>query len=292
VAGVPDGNGDGWSEIVVGGPGDDSLGADTGMAQLIRGPSGASSVTHFGEVAGDRYGERVAGIGDYDGDGRGDYAVAAPFHTGGISPLLFDDGGRVELRRALDGGLIHGAEGTNIGARLGWGLGGARAIGAGDTNHDGLDDVVYGAPWHDAGGTDLGRTTVRTNADRPDGWDLFGVGLAGTGGVPGIVLDDDPELGASTGIVMTSTAPAAAVAWVHMGVVQTAIPAKGGTLYVNPISSFPLPLSPGPSVVVLAVPPDAALALAPPLLLQLTIPDAGAPQGWSFSRLLRIQFGY
>jgi hypothetical protein len=292
VAGVDDANGDGWPEIVVGGPGDDSQGADTGMAQLVYGPSGAASQVHFGEAAGDRYGERVAGIGDWDGDGRGDYAVGAPYHTAGVSPLLFDDGGRVEVRRGLNGALLSGFEGFDTGGRLGTGLGGGRAVGSGDSNADGRDEVVIGAPYDSVGGSDVGRVSVRTAVDLSASWDIFGTGLAGTQGVPALLLGNDPVIGTTAQIVMDTMAPGAVIAWIHLGFAQAAIPAKGGTLYVNPISSIPLPLPAGPTVLALAIPPDAALALGPLMLLQLTVPDAGAPVGWSFSQLLRIDFGY
>jgi hypothetical protein len=184
-------------------------------------------------------------------------------------------------------------EGLDPGGRLGAGLAGAGAFpGAGDVNHDGLDDVVMGAPYHDEGGPAVGRTLVRTSADLSASWSNFGTGTPGGGGVPFLQLGAAPVIGETTAVLMDPVSTGPVLSWIHLGVVQTALPVKGGTLYLHPLNSLPLLLHPGQIAFELAVPDGAGLALGPPLLLQLTVPDPFAPQGWAFSKLLIIAFGY
>jgi hypothetical protein len=96
VAAAGDVNGDGFDDLIVGSPFDDSGGFATGAAHVIFGragdfgvlsggrrvvdlsaqPSGAF-VTLFGEATEDLAGYAVAGLGDIDGDGYADFGVGA-----------------------------------------------------------------------------------------------------------------------------------------------------------------------------------------------------------------------
>jgi len=82
VATAGDLNGDGYSDVVVGAPGNAS---DTGKAYLyLGGASGLSasaSWTAVGEAAGDRFGASVATAGDVNGDGYSDVVVGAHSHS-------------------------------------------------------------------------------------------------------------------------------------------------------------------------------------------------------------------
>ena len=76
-------NGDGLGDIVVGAPGSDSNGTDTGRAYVYwGGPRGGFDIvsdgTLVGEMDHDALGASVAGAGDVNGDGFADVIVGAP----------------------------------------------------------------------------------------------------------------------------------------------------------------------------------------------------------------------
>jgi glycosylphosphatidylinositol phospholipase D len=85
VAGMGDVHGDGFDDLLVGSPGDDSSGEQAGSVWFFAGGPdlfGVSAVTGgtwlLGAAAGDRAGISVAGVGDFDGDGVPDALVGAP----------------------------------------------------------------------------------------------------------------------------------------------------------------------------------------------------------------------
>lgn len=83
VAGAGDVNGDSYGDILVGSPGDDTIGTSAGMAYLLYGPvEGAYTPTtrdiaFAAEHAGDLLGSAVAGPGDVDADGLDDLLIGA-----------------------------------------------------------------------------------------------------------------------------------------------------------------------------------------------------------------------
>jgi len=82
IAAAGDVNGDGFGDLLVGGPTNDMSGYDAGSAWLIYGPlSGTSGlsehVTLRGEASGDGAGSSVAAAGDLDSDGYDDFLVGA-----------------------------------------------------------------------------------------------------------------------------------------------------------------------------------------------------------------------
>ncbi|MFN7143931.1 MAG: MopE-related protein [Myxococcota bacterium] len=93
VAGTPDLDGDGRDEMLIGAARMDSGGTDAGAAYLVYGPgsslfdlSGAHARI-LGEGASDYAGTSVAGVGDTDGDGKGDILVGAPYQDTGLGSL-------------------------------------------------------------------------------------------------------------------------------------------------------------------------------------------------------------
>ena len=74
VAGIGDQNLDGVPEYIVGVPFANSL---TGKIEVRDGSSGSLIKSFYGVNPGDAWGGLVAGLGDLDGDGRGDYAFDA-----------------------------------------------------------------------------------------------------------------------------------------------------------------------------------------------------------------------
>jgi hypothetical protein len=88
------------------------------------------------EAAGDQFGWIARNLGDVDGDGACDFAVSAPFKT--ISGA--ERSGKAYVYSGRTGGLLWSRDG-GAGELLGIGIGEA-----GDTNGDGVPDVVIGAP--------------------------------------------------------------------------------------------------------------------------------------------------
>lgn len=148
-------NRDGLAEVLVGAPLDDAgvAGSDRGRVYLYAGGSGPNATPDMildGTETGGQFGYSVAAIGDYNGDGYADFAVGAPFEAGGGVAR-----GRVHI---FYGGPFFPAlpsvtlSGDEDNAHFGWSV--ARA---GDVNGDGRDDLLVGAPDHDATGTNRGR---------------------------------------------------------------------------------------------------------------------------------------
>jgi hypothetical protein len=133
VAGVGDTDGDGVTDFAVGAYGEeDSVWTwDTGAVYLYSGATGALLRTWTGLQPHARFGDRVRGAGDTNGDGFGDLIIGAP---------TFQPNGRVYL--------YSGATGAQLAT---WGgyhpdeVFGSSVDGAGDIDRDGFDDVIVGA---------------------------------------------------------------------------------------------------------------------------------------------------
>ena len=76
VATLPDLNGDGIADLVVGAPGSDLAGTNAGAVYLLSGADGAVLRTHDGTGVDQRHGFLVCSAGDANGDGVADYAAA------------------------------------------------------------------------------------------------------------------------------------------------------------------------------------------------------------------------
>lgn len=101
VDGIPDVDGDGVDDVIVGAPEEDGGGVgDAGRVYIFSGATGLLIRAHSSpnDTVEGGYGQTVAGIDDLNGDGRGDYAVGAPGENSG--------GGRVYVYSGLNGTLI------------------------------------------------------------------------------------------------------------------------------------------------------------------------------------------
>ena len=176
VDGAGDVNGDGLADIIVGAPGANPAGNDSGKAMVFTGPSGALLHTFNGGAAFDHFGCSVAGAGDLNGDGRPDLVVGA---FGADANGL--DSGSVKVFSGLTGGQLFAFNGTTAGDWFGYSV-----HGAGDVNNDGVPDIVVGAPASDLGGEYSGLVRAISGAN---GAVLFTIaGAGGFGGAPGDLL--------------------------------------------------------------------------------------------------------
>jgi len=92
--------------------------------------------TFSGQLAADRLGWSLAGLGDVDGDGVSDIAIGVPFAPQGSVQM-----GRAELRSGADGALLYTVDGDAALDHAGWAL-----APLGDLDGDGRGDFAVGLP--------------------------------------------------------------------------------------------------------------------------------------------------
>lgn len=150
---IPDTNGDGCAELLVGAPYADPSGlVDAGTATLISGATGGILTVKEGFSAGDRYGSSVAYAGTNDAGTRY-YVVGAPYrahaHAGAGSVYLY----------YAPGTYMHEFYGSQGAEHFG-----ASVSGFIDLNKDGVPDFVAGAPDYDDNGSAVGRVRAYSTA--------------------------------------------------------------------------------------------------------------------------------
>lgn len=197
VALAGDVNGDGFSDVVVGAPLYDKLfgGTDNGKIYVYHGSTGGvaffASWTAEGANAGGRLGFSVSGAGDLNGDGFSDVAAGAPFDKLTSPPQTR---GRVYLFQGAAAGLPATAT-TILSGPANNAEFGSSVAGAGDTNGDGLADLVVGSPGATNGngrvdlyqGTSSGTLVVTTSTTNfgGTGGERLGASVAPAGDVNG-----------------------------------------------------------------------------------------------------------
>jgi hypothetical protein len=146
LAGVPDTDGDGVWDFVVGANQEGSGDNSEGRAYLFSGATGAHLHTMTSSSAGPAqcYGCSVAGVPDVDGDGRGEILI-------GASEEAYEgmtDAGRVYLYSGATGQLIRAFFSPNVEA---YGRFGTSVSGVADADGDGRGDLFVGASNEDGG---------------------------------------------------------------------------------------------------------------------------------------------
>ena len=137
VSSAGDVNGDGYPDIIAGGQGP-SLYAPTlytGVARVFSGLDGRALYTFHGTASHEFFGRSVAGLGDVNGDGFGDFLVGGSGDNtnGRLS-------GHIKVYSGVDGSVLYTLRGSAALEHFG-----ASAAGLGDVNHDGCPDFVVGA---------------------------------------------------------------------------------------------------------------------------------------------------
>jgi hypothetical protein len=137
VAAAGDVNGDGYSDVIVGGHGYPGGGA---ASAYLGGPGGLLPLVRdwivLGETAGDLFGCSVATAGDVNGDGYSDVLVGARGFTSFTGKAYLYLGGVVGLSLSSSWDETGEASSNNFGNSVAT---------AGDVNGDGYSDVVIGA---------------------------------------------------------------------------------------------------------------------------------------------------
>jgi hypothetical protein len=165
VSGVPDADGDGLGDLVVGAHNEDELAmANAGRVYLFSGATGellAALISPNKEVDG-HFGRAVAGVPDADGDGRGDFAVGAYNEDTDLDPDNFDNQGRAYLFSGATGTLLHvlTSPKEEPGGGFGWAVAGVP-----DADGDGRGDVLVSTPFEDGrASADVGRAYLFSGA--------------------------------------------------------------------------------------------------------------------------------
>jgi FG-GAP repeat protein len=148
---VDDVDGDGVTDFVIGAYGADSLGFNTGAVYLYSGATMNLLRSWDGPEYNSRFGGSVRSAGDVDGDGRGDVIIGAMFSGGNGEAFVYS---------GATGNLIYRWRGLNPDEVFG-----ADVDGAGDTNGDGIDDLIVASDHFYVTGGYTGFVYVYSGAD-------------------------------------------------------------------------------------------------------------------------------
>jgi hypothetical protein len=153
VASAGDVNGDGFGDVIVGAPENDAGGTNAGRAYVyFGGPADdpTADLILTAVTPDDDFGFSVARAGDVNADGYGD-VIVGDYSNGGLTGRAFVYFGGPAANSTAD--LIL----TGVGGGDYYGF---SVASAGDVDGDGYSDVVVGAIFNDAGGSDAGRAYV------------------------------------------------------------------------------------------------------------------------------------
>jgi FG-GAP repeat len=178
VALIGDVNGDGDPDFAVGAPLSNAGGTEKGRVCIFYGGGALSSTPDLiisGQIGGDQFGFSIAAAGDFNGDGKDDFVVGAPYHSGarGAAYIIYGDNGDPSTDLA-DATILIGEVGDD---NFGWSVSSAGNFLAG------YPCVAVGAPGHDSLGADAGRVYVFEGPEwpfAPDSDSDFTLSVGGT----------------------------------------------------------------------------------------------------------------
>ncbi len=131
---------DGFDDLVIGVPYDDTTASNAGKVVVHDGQSSgyvnsSASATLYGEAQDDEYGQRIS-VGDFDGDGFDDLVVAAPYNDDTDT-----NSGKLYFYYGSASGLSTTASGHQYGGSYNYYYGQNMTV-LGDLDDDGYDDFV------------------------------------------------------------------------------------------------------------------------------------------------------
>lgn len=157
VSGAGDVNGDGRDDFIAGAFRNDTNATDAGAAFVYSGADASVLYEYYGTEIEDWLGRTVAGLGDINHDGYGDFAITA--YRADVDDMM--NAGIIFVYSGADGELLYELHGEAAGDELGIAVGSA-----GDVDGDGTDDIVAGAHRTDPDGNkQTGTVYVFSGAD-------------------------------------------------------------------------------------------------------------------------------
>ncbi len=180
VSGAGDVNGDGYSDLLIGAPGDRLKGNSPGSATVFSGLDGAVLFRFFGDAHNIEFGNSVSDAGDVNADGYPDFIAGAKRSDNGNLKRT----GSAQVFSGKGGGVLHYLRGTVEGSGFG------RSVsGAGDVNGDGYADLIVGTGSGLGGKAQVfsgvnGNSFYDLTGD-PSIQDYFGGSVSGAGDVNG-----------------------------------------------------------------------------------------------------------
>uniref|UniRef100_A0A7V3E8K9 T9SS type A sorting domain-containing protein n=1 Tax=Ignavibacterium album TaxID=591197 RepID=A0A7V3E8K9_9BACT len=192
VSTAGDVNGDGYSDVIVGALYNDAGGVDAGRTYIYFGGvsmDNTADVILTGAAANDLFGSSVSAAGDINGDGYSDVIVGAVYNDAGGTDAgrAYIYFGGVSMDNTADIILTGAAANDYFSYSVST---------AGDVNGDGYSDVIVGAAFNDAGGSNAGRAYIYFGGVSMDNTadviltgaaavDLFGFSVSTSGDVNG-----------------------------------------------------------------------------------------------------------
>jgi len=269
VSAAGDIDGDGYGDVIAGAPFFDApFYGNAGRIWIFNGPNGSLHQVTGPGTTGARYGTAVLGVGDRDGDGKGDLVISAP----GVDGLP-------HRYSAPDTGITwtYGDPGSYFG----------RSLGKADVNGDGRQDTIIGKPEAngDRGGVEVWLTCVRSSENYGNGW-------PGTQGIPSLTLDQPPVFGTNIAIQIGNSLGYATFGYLGWGLAEASTPTNlGGMLLIDPFEVIPVTIPAGGYDMPATVPPADPIWCHLAVYAQVFQLDHNATHGWSMTPGLKIGIG-
>jgi len=148
VASAGDVNNDNFDDIIIGSNWNNAAADSAGRAWVFSGQTGDTLYVFTGQAAGDALGYQVSTAGDVNSDGFDDFIIGARQRETGKP-------GKAYVFSGQTGDTLYVFTGEGANDRFG-------SVGGGgfDANNNGFDDIIIGANYNDAGGTNAGRVYV------------------------------------------------------------------------------------------------------------------------------------